>query len=157
MILPFQLTYHSVAKPDITLKDVEEIMDISSKNNAELGITGCLIYHNKFFLQILEGEKDTVLSLFDKIKLDERNDQVTLLSTDESELRIFKEWSMAYYQIPDQTELQPEAEKIRQELIEISDTSKKHNFTQKVFWYNVRQILLSEGYYRNNISITPVK
>ena len=156
LILPFQLTYHSVAKPDITSEDVRNIMEVSSKNNAQLGITGCLIYHNKFFLQILEGDKEVVLELFDKIKLDERNDQITLLSTDESQDRIFKEWSMAYYQIPDQAELNSETEKVKQDLLEISNTSKKHNFTLKVFWYNVRQILLSEGYYRNNISITPV-
>ena len=154
--MSFQLTYHSVAKPDITLKDVQDIMEVSSKNNAELGITGCLIYHNKFFLQILEGEKEAVLELFDKIKLDERNDQITLLSTDESQDRIFKEWSMAYYQIPNEAELNPETEKVKQDLLEISNTSTKQNFTLKVFWYNVRQILLSEGYYRNNISISPV-
>ena len=155
--MPFQLTYHSVAKPDITLEDVKDIMEISSENNAKLGITGCLIYHNNYFLQILEGEKEVVLDLFNKIKLDKRNDQVTLLSTDETQLRLFKEWAMAYYQVPDQDDLNPEEEKVRQEIIQISDTSKKPNFTLKVFWYNVRQILLSEGYYRSNISIAPAE
>ena len=153
--MPFQLTYHSVAKPDITIEDVRNIMEVANKKNKELGITGCLIYHNKFFLQILEGEKEIVQEIFDTIKLDDRNDQVTLLSTDQSENRLFKEWAMAFYQVPDQVVLSPEEEKVRQELIEISDTSKKPNFTLKVFWYNVKQILLSEGYYRSNLSIVP--
>ena len=153
--MPFQLTYHSVAKPDITSKDVEDIMAIATKNNSELGVTGCLLYHNKFFLQILEGEKQVVQELFEKIKLDDRNDQVTLLSTDESESRIFEEWSMAYYHVPEKAGLNPEEEKVKQELLQISDTSQKPNFTLKVFWYNVRQILLSEGYYRSSLSITP--
>ena len=155
--MPFQLTYHSVAKPDITTKDVKDIMEIALKKNKELDITGCLIYHNKFFLQILEGEKEVVEELFEKIKLDDRNDQITLLSTDESEFRIFKEWAMAYYQFPDETGLSSEEEKVKTELLQISDTSKKPNFTLRVFWYNVKQILLSEGYYRSNISIIPAE
>ena len=151
--MPFQLTYHSVAKPDISPEDIKEIMKVSAKNNAELDVTGCLIYHNKFFLQILEGEKETVLELFDKIKLDHRNHQITLLSTDESQFRIFKEWAMAFCHIDDDKTLIPEEEKIKKELLVISDTTKKPNFTLKVFWYNVKQLLLSEGYYRSNLSI----
>ena len=151
--MPFQLTYHSVASPGLTAKDLRNIMASSSKNNKELGLTGCLIYHNKFFLQILEGKKDAVLNMFERIKLDDRNHQVTLLSTDESQFRIFKEWEMAYYSLPDGTTLSPEEQKIKRDLVELSDTTKKPNFTLKVFWYNVRQILLSEGYYRNNLNL----
>ena len=153
--LPFQLTYHSIARPDLNEQDIRDIMEVSMKNNAELNITGCLIYHNNFFLQILEGEKEVVLELFDRIKLDDRNDQVTLLSTDDSKSRIFKEWAMAYYHIPQKKELSPEEKEVKSELLQLSDTSKKPNFTLKVFWYNVRQILLSEGYYRNSLNIVP--
>lgn len=154
--MPFQLTYHSIAKPGLTEKDIKDIMEVSSRNNAELGITGCLLYHKDFFLQILEGEENKVLDLFDKIKYDDRNDQVTLLSTDHTDSRIFKEWAMAYYHIPDKKELNPEEQKVRQDLIDLSDSSQKPNFTLKVFWYNVKQLLLSEGYYQNQIKINPI-
>lgn len=131
-------------------------MDISTKNNAELGITGCLLFHKNFFLQILEGEEDKVLDVYDKIKYDDRNDQVTLLSTDHSDFRIFKEWAMAYHHIPNKEDLSAEEQKVRQDLIELSDSSKKPNFTLKVFWYNVKQLLSSEGYYQNQININPI-
>ncbi len=152
--LPYQLTYHSVARPGLTSQDIRDIMASSSKNNKELGLTGCLIYHNKFFLQVLEGNKDTVMEMFERIKLDDRNHQVTLLSTDESEVRIFKEWEMAYYSLPDGTALSLEEEQIKKDLVVLSDSTKKPNFTLKVFWYNVKQILLSEGYYRNNLNLS---
>ncbi len=153
--MPFQLTYHSVAKPDLSAQDIRDIMEVSIKNNAELGITGCLMYNNGFFLQILEGDEKKVRDLFETISLDDRNDQVTMLSTDESQFRIFKEWAMAYYHFPPYKDLTPEQKKLKENLISLSDTSKKPNFTLKVFWYNVRQLLLSEGYYRNNLNSIP--
>ena len=150
--MPFQLTYHSVANPDLNEQDIKDIMEVSMKNNAELGITGCLMYNNGFFLQILEGDEKKVRDLFEIIGLDDRNNQVTLLSTDESQSRIFKEWAMAYYQFPPTDQLSPEQKELRENLISLADTSKKPNFTLKVFWYNVRQLLLSDGYYRNNLN-----
>ncbi|MGB5236901.1 MAG: BLUF domain-containing protein [Flavobacteriaceae bacterium] len=148
--MPFQLTYHSLASREMTGKDLKAIMNIAIENNQKLGVTGCLIYYNNFFLQILEGEKGTVLELLNKIKQDHRNEQLTLLSTDESEDRIFKDWAMSFYHLPEKRELAAEEVQIKNHLIELSDSSDKPNFTLKVFWYNVRQILLSEGYFRDS-------
>ena len=153
--MPFQLTYHSVANPDLSEQDIKDIMEVSVKNNADSGITGCLMYNKGFFLQILEGDEQKVRDLFETISLDDRNDQVTLLSTDESQFRIFKEWAMAYYQFPPTKYLSPEQKALKEDLISLADTSKKPNFTLRVFWYNVRQLLLSEGYYRNNLNSIP--
>ena len=148
--MPFQLTYHSLASREMTGDDLKAIMSIATENNRKLGITGCLIYHNNFFLQILEGDKATVLDLFNIIKVDVRNEQVTLLSTDESKDRIFKDWAMGFYHLPEKKVLAKEEEAIKNDLLKISDVSQKPNFTLKVFWYNVRQILLSEGYFRGS-------
>ena len=150
--MAYQLTYHSLAKPGLTTEDIRDIMEVSIKNNKVLGITGCLIFHKGFFLQILEGEEEAVEELFYKIKLDDRNDQVTRLSSDHTTSRIFKEWAMAYYSIPDQDELRPEEYEIKQNLLSLSGTTKKPNFTLKVFWYNVRQLLSEEGYYKGNLA-----
>ncbi|MEN8789623.1 MAG: BLUF domain-containing protein [Flavobacteriaceae bacterium] len=149
--MPFQLTYHSLASRKITGEDLKAIMKSASVNNSKHGITGCLIYHNNFFLQILEGEKEVVLRLLDTIKLDGRNGQLTVLSTDESADRLFKEWAMAFYHLPENEKLDEEEEKIKNDLIELSDSSSKPNFTLRVFWYNVRQLLRSEGYFRTRL------
>ncbi len=149
--MPFQLTYHSIASEKLTGEDLKAVMNIATTNNQKLEITGCLIYHNKFFLQILEGQKEVVLELFDAIKLDDRHEQVTLLSTDESKDRLFDNWAMAFYHIPEKGELDQSEKEIKNDLIEFSNSTDKPNFTLKVFWYNVRQILRSEGYFRSGL------
>ena len=53
----FQLTYSSVAKPEITITDIEEIITQAKQYNTAHDITGCLIYNKGYFLQILEGGK----------------------------------------------------------------------------------------------------
>ena len=153
--MPFQLTYHSIANSELNQSDLDAIMDSSIKNNNINGITGCLMYNNGFFLQILEGDEEKVRSLFETIRLDERNEQATVLSTDHTPSRLFKDWAMAYYQFPPTKDLSPEQKELKQNLISLADTSKKPNFTLKVFWYNVRQLLLEDGYFKNRVAINP--
>ena len=153
-ILPFQLTYHSIANKDLKMSDIEEIMATSIKNNKIDEITGCLMYNNGFFLQILEGDEKKVRELYETITLDSRNHHNTILSTDDSQFRIFKEWAMAYYQFPPTKDLSPEQAELKEKLISLSDSAKKPNFTMKVFWYNVRQLLLENGYYRSTVNTT---
>lgn len=138
-----------MAPPGLTERDIKEILEVASEKNKQFGITGCLIYHNDFFLQFLEGEESDVMNLIENIKLDSRNEFLTILATDTTPFRIFKEWSMAYYHPPHRKEMTEEEEKVRQDLLMLADTSKKPNFTLKVFWYNVKQILLSEGYFKD--------
>ncbi|QLH47365.1 MAG: BLUF domain-containing protein [Bacteroidota bacterium] len=38
-------------------EDIKEILESSNKNNSEQDITGILIYCNKHFFQILEGNR----------------------------------------------------------------------------------------------------
>ena len=149
----FQLTYHSVAVPSIKMSDIEDIMEVSVRNNNRSQLTGCLMYNNGFFLQILEGEEEVVRELFERIALDERNHHVTLLATDNVESRIFKEWAMAYYQFRTADQLNEAQQQLKEQLVSLSQTAKKPNFTLKVFWYNVRQLLLEDGYYKNNLTI----
>ena len=111
------------------------------------------MYNNGFFLQILEGEEKPIRQLLENISLDPRNDQVTILSTDQTESRIFNDWAMAYYQFPPTKDLNPEQKELKKNLISLADMSKKPNFTMKVFWYNVRQLLLEDGYFKNALKI----
>lgn len=111
------------------------------------------MYNSGFFLQILEGDEQEVRSLYETISLDDRNEQATVLSTDFVKSRVFNKWAMAYYQFPPTKELSPEQADLKEKLISLSDGSKKPNFTMKVFWYNVRQLLLEKGYFRNSINV----
>ena len=94
----FELTYTSKATQGINRSDLLDILKISKKNNAKLNITGCLIYHRNQFLQILEGPKNDVELLVEKIRRDARNKKLTVIYSGVKSGRNFKEWDMALVQ-----------------------------------------------------------
>ena len=93
----FELIYRSVAQPSITTTDVLAILNTSRKFNAQHDITGCLVFYNHEFVQILEGDKKTVQELYASIEKDKRHINVQLLDENEKAERIFPKWSMAFY------------------------------------------------------------
>lgn len=144
----FQTTYHSIAKPGLSITEIEEIITEAKQFNSAHDITGCLFYNKGYFLQILEGEKQLVTSLINAIKLDDRHDHFTILSEGSTNKRTFKEWAMAFYHNPLNTELNSDVQEIKDKLLELSASSEKSNFAMKVFWYNVRNLLTEKGYYK---------
>jgi hypothetical protein len=68
------------------------------------GITGVLLFVEGAFLQILEGEKDDVLGLMERIQRDPRHRGVKVFYEQEVDERAFASWSMAY--------LSPSAEEV---------------------------------------------
>lgn len=77
----------------------EELVDIlrqSRSYNAAHGITGMLLYHDEAFMQYLEGDKEEIFRLYDKIVLDERHTGVTLYFERPIDERNFAEWSMGF-------------------------------------------------------------
>ncbi len=91
------LVYRSVASETFSLSEIYKMLSDARESNADHGITGCLLYHNNHFLQLLEGKKEEVLALYDRIKKDPRHsDVITLMEEPRSE-RIFDDWSMAFH------------------------------------------------------------
>jgi hypothetical protein len=92
----YELVYYSIAEPDFSEPDILQMLNASVDRNRRVGITGCLLYHKGVFVQLLEGEKAKVQSLFEKIAADARHNHVTLLASAEKESRIFNDWNMAF-------------------------------------------------------------
>lgn len=95
----YELLYCSLAKPDLTAGDISDILRVSQKWNLQNDITGCLLYFDKQFIQIIEGEKQTIKSLFAKIEKDVRHKNATVLAENEKEDRFFNHWSMAFKEL----------------------------------------------------------
>ncbi|MDO1498826.1 BLUF domain-containing protein [Winogradskyella maritima] len=87
----FELSYRSKARLYLPDTEVEKIVTLSEQSNKDVGITGCLIYYEEEFFQIIEGKKSDVLNLFEKIKEDERHKKVTILWKGYRKKKIFKE------------------------------------------------------------------
>ena len=73
---------------------VEAIVSQSRENNPANGITGVLCYAGDVFMQVLEGGRAPVNSLYNRIARDERHRQVMLLHYEEITERRFGGWTM---------------------------------------------------------------
>lgn len=94
-----QISYISKATKSMSQEDLQDILKNSRENNARLGITGMLLYGNKTFVQILEGEEKNVNELMHKIKEDPRHTDFQLLKKKTIDLREYADWSMGFKQV----------------------------------------------------------
>ena len=56
----FSLVYKSQASLNFDKHAISEMLLKAQKSNEEQGITGCLLYHKGWFVQLLEGDEDTI-------------------------------------------------------------------------------------------------
>jgi hypothetical protein len=102
--MPFRVIYSSEATPGLAAAELEEMLAESRIRNQVYGITGVLLFVEGAFLQILEGERDDVLGLMERIERDPRHRGVKVFYEQEVDERAFASWSMAY--------LSPSAEEV---------------------------------------------
>jgi hypothetical protein len=75
---------------------IEPIVRTSIAWNESVAITGVLIYSGGFFSQYLEGERDDVDRLIERIRADVRHHSLVVSKTDLINERLFPKWSLAY-------------------------------------------------------------
>lgn len=80
---------------------IESILKIARSKNAELGITGALLYSGGYFSQVIEGPMDALEDLFEVIQNDPRHSDVRVLHFNPVETRCFSDWSMALAGVED--------------------------------------------------------
>ena len=76
--------------------DVADILDVSSRNNAEYRITGALTYCGDSFVQILEGPTEAMDWLMERLHNDPRHRDLDVLDRISIRERAFPEWSMLF-------------------------------------------------------------
>jgi hypothetical protein len=97
----YQLIYGSSEASGITQLELSELLRKARVKNARKGITGMLLYHDHCFLQILEGDREAVEALFERISLDTRHAGITVFSRGTCAEREFGDWSMAFHAASD--------------------------------------------------------
>jgi hypothetical protein len=95
-----QLVYRS--RSLIEGAEYDKLMATCLRNNPTRGITGVLISHSGWFLQVLEGSAANVNSLFKVIENDPRHSDFLLLRFNAVETRDFSDWSMASIGVDEQ-------------------------------------------------------
>jgi hypothetical protein len=143
----YQLTYRSEAKLGITAEDIISILRQSEANNPKYEVTGCLVFNEGYFVQLLEGEKEIVKERFAIIEADQRHEMVEVLSEGQTSDRMFEDWKMAYIKLPDDPDSKLESQ-VKADLKTLEENAERPNFTSKVFWYNVYSLLDEKGFFR---------
>ena len=95
-----QLVYRS--RSQIVGAEYEKLMATCLRNNPKRDITGVLISHSGWFLQVLEGTAANVNSLFKVIEEDPRHSDFLLLRFNAIATRDFIDWSMASIEVDEQ-------------------------------------------------------
>lgn len=89
-----RLLYASRAADSLAHEEVLAILKTSRLHNPSVGITGVLCLSGGTFLQVLEGGRQAVSTLYNRIVADRRHREVVLLSFEEIGERRFAGWSM---------------------------------------------------------------
>lgn len=91
------LIYTSTMTPEQNPSCVANIVRVSRSINATINVTGLLIFDGMNFCQYLEGSRQSVLALSDKISRDRRHTNYLVRQKDEmTGPRRFRRWSMGY-------------------------------------------------------------
>jgi hypothetical protein len=91
-----QLFYVSSATDQIDSAAIQHILQVARRNNRRLDVTGCLLYSGRCFAQVLEGQKEAVQPLAQRIAADPRHRNVRILIENHRIDREYGDWSMGY-------------------------------------------------------------
>lgn len=91
-----QLIYISTATNWPTEAELINLLEQARIQNLSRQITGMLLYGNRTYLQVLEGEAKAVRALYGAICKDPRNEGHVILRESEIPGRNFPDWSMGF-------------------------------------------------------------
>lgn len=97
-----QMVYISRANMPITSKndeigpEISKILRKSRANNRANNIVGALYFGNGYFFQCLEGDESALMSLYEKLKKDDRHKDLKIISLKPVDSRSFGDWEMKY-------------------------------------------------------------
>ena len=137
----YELLYSSTAKKDLKEEDISNILETAREFNLKNNLSGCLVFHNNKFIQILEGDEVKVKELYAKIEKDKRHINVILIHKGLKAERLFKNWTMAYYNLGkiDNNDLQKKI--FIENFITYSEIADAPTTASKMFWHIAKNLL----------------
>jgi hypothetical protein len=95
--MTYQLAYTSFSRLPLQETTLSDILEGSRRNNNRDEITGILMYEDRTFFQVLEGEQSAVEDCYYKrILNDPRHCRLALYWYGLAERRVFSDWAMGY-------------------------------------------------------------
>ncbi len=100
------ICYISDSRINKSITDFNNLIRTAKTNNAKNNITGILVYKNNNFLQVFEGAPETVDTIFDKIRMDQRHQNIFKIIDTSIDQRIFEEYKFGFTVVSDKNALQ---------------------------------------------------
>jgi hypothetical protein len=97
----YHVVYVSSASQPFSKAALLDLLEKARSKNSSLGVTGMLLFKDGNFMQVLEGEQETVKNLAKTIERDPRHKDFILLIQGTSEQRFFSDWSMGFRDLRD--------------------------------------------------------
>ncbi|MBY6002422.1 BLUF domain-containing protein [Salipiger bermudensis] len=91
-----QMLYTSLSRHPRGHSSDFDILQHAMQNNRDRGVTGYLLRDTDRFCQVLEGPREVLESLYERIHLDPRHYQIVLRMQRDVAERSFLGWSMGY-------------------------------------------------------------
>lgn len=140
----YTMIYRSKAIPTLEPSEITTLLEKARIYNRKHGITGCLLFHNREFLQLIEGEENKVKELYGRIEKDDRHYDLYTLVGEKSKTRAFENWNMLYDNF-DMTANQAEVKKkLFYQMYHQNETSVHSGRSKLVFWNQVGDMLRQE-------------
>lgn len=94
-----QLTYLSTPTRAMSNDDLMDILEKARLNNANIGVSGMLLYTGEGFVQVLEGEEKVIDDLVNLIKKDPRHKNFRIIERKKIDSRDYAEWTMGFKRV----------------------------------------------------------
>ena len=92
----YRIVYLSQASASLGQSDLDEILRVARANNQRRNLTGLLLHVGDTFFQVLEGPRQEVEAVFDRVFHDERHARVRIMQQRDVVERRFRDWSMGF-------------------------------------------------------------
>lgn len=90
------ILYVSSFVKDYSTTDLDIMMKSFKENNLREGVTGVIIVSNRNVMQFIQGNKKNLQMLWSNIERDGRHKNIKVLMKGESDLILYKDWSLRY-------------------------------------------------------------
>ncbi|MDN3549091.1 BLUF domain-containing protein [Mucilaginibacter aquaedulcis] len=97
------IVYVSTADTLLTELELVDLLNVARDKNEKYGVTGMLLYCEGTFMQVIEGEADSVNLIYSFIEQDTRHKNIIKLATGKIDQRNFPDWTMGFASINSET------------------------------------------------------
>lgn len=97
----YSIIYKSKSQNSFHIDEIKKMLLKAKRFNKVNNITGIILYYKLQFIQLIEGDKKSIESLYKDIQADKRHFDVETIISTVSKQSLWTEWSMAFYDFSD--------------------------------------------------------